>query len=277
MKNKIILFIISFLLLLPIDTFGLESDIPKVDESKKVYDFANLFSSEEEEKIFENATKFISTYDMDIVVVTIEENNEESAKSYAEDFYDYNNFGTNETKDGLLLLIDMDNRELYIVTTGRGQLFFDDERLEDILDSIYYYASVGEYGSGALNFIKESSHFASLGIPESNSDYYISSDGELLKRKSVNYVISILVAIVVASITTYVFMSKHKKIKLATEASNYLEEDKIKFKATSDRFLTTFTTRVPIVHDSYNGGGGAGSTTSRGSSGTYHGGAGRHF
>ena len=83
---------------------------PKVDEKEKVYDFANLLTDEEEKKLYNSINEYIEKYDMDMAVVTIDKNNKASAMDYADDFYDYNNFGIGSTHDGLLFLIDMDTR-----------------------------------------------------------------------------------------------------------------------------------------------------------------------
>ena len=86
---------------------------PTVDASEKVYDFAELRSDSEEKSIYNEITGLIDEYNLDAAVVTINYNNKSSAKSYAEDFYDYNDFGVGSTKDGLIFLIDMDNREMF--------------------------------------------------------------------------------------------------------------------------------------------------------------------
>ncbi len=284
MKNKIIFFIITFLLLVaPFKTVAISNSAKentiKVDTSKKIYDFADLFSDAEEKNLFDKAVTYIKKYDMDIAVVTIKENNKGSAKSYAEDFYDYNDFGENKSKDGLILLIDMDNRELWITTTGYAQLVYDDGRLEKILDDIYYYASIEDYGMSAASFIDTASRFADLGVADSNSNYYVDDNGEMVKKKSANYLISILVAFALSSFTTYIFISRHKGIRAVNEAGNYLNKEKTRIHMPMGHFLTTFTSRVPIVHNSFDSTSSShgGSSISHGSSGTSHGGGGRHF
>ena len=93
---------------------------PKVDASEKVYDFAGLLTESEEASLYNKIMTFINTYNMDMAVVTIDNNNKASTMAYADDFYDYNDFGVGSTFDGLLFLIDMDNREMWISPTGEA-------------------------------------------------------------------------------------------------------------------------------------------------------------
>ena len=76
-----------------------------------------------------------------------------------------------------------------------------------------------------------------------------------------------------------VHIGKYKGIKLATNANSYLINTNVT--STVDQFLTTFTSRTKIEHNSSGGFGGSsshgGSTISHGSSGSSHGGGGHHF
>ena len=55
---------------------------------------------------------------MDVVIVTTYNTRSKSSQVYADDFYEENNIGRNNSGDGILLLIDLDNREVYISTSG---------------------------------------------------------------------------------------------------------------------------------------------------------------
>lgn len=77
---------------------------------------------------------------MDAAVVTAEEN-PGSAQAYADDFYEAHGFGTGSGRDGALLLIDMDNRELCISTEGKMVRYLTDSRIEAVLDDMYGYAA----------------------------------------------------------------------------------------------------------------------------------------
>lgn len=110
---------------------------PAVDASEKVYDFAELLTPSEEEQIYNRVQKFINKTNLDLAVVTINDNNKFSAMEYADDFYDYNDFGTDSEYSGVLFLVDMDTREIYMSTTGKAISMYSDYRIDMTLDAIY--------------------------------------------------------------------------------------------------------------------------------------------
>lgn len=102
--------------------------IPYVDTSKKIYDAAGLLSSQEYSALKKRVDQFISKNKIDMVIVTINENNYEAtycsdvSNTYATNFYEYNDFGKGKQDsdgyDGVILLIDMLNREYSILDFG---------------------------------------------------------------------------------------------------------------------------------------------------------------
>lgn len=250
---------------------------PKVDEKEKIYDFADLFSDSEEGYLFESVSNYIEDYNMDMVIVTISSNNKRNAKAYAEDFYDYNYFGIGSKYDGIIFLIDMDTREMWISTTGEAMLVYDDARIDNILDKSYVYISDEYYYKAAKSFVTVSAQYASQGLSSSADDYYVDENGDLIREKNVNWGITVVGSIIIASVAVYIFISKHKGIKLATMANDYLDKSSTVVGNKVDSFLTTHTSRTYIGSNSSSSGGGRGISSSRGSSGRSHGGGGRRF
>ena len=106
-------------------------------EGTRVFDYADLFSGGEEARLNEKLLEFIEKSEMDAVVVTIDDAEGKSSAAYADDFYDYNGFGRQEDHRGALFLIDMDNREIYLSTTGLMIRYMTDARVERLLDEAY--------------------------------------------------------------------------------------------------------------------------------------------
>lgn len=288
MKKKFILLFIFLLIFFPAISNAEEyiSDtikVYKVDKSKKVYDFANLLSDQEEQELYEKSQEFIKNNKMDIVLLTINVNPYGSAdsatKRYSEDFYDYNNFGVGKTMDGIIIIIDMNNRYPYITTTGNAQLVYDDNRIETMHNLAYSYLASGKYYSALNSYLRSANSFAEKDIPDSNKNYCIDDDGEYYRctKRSVNWIWAGVISGVATLIILVVTLGKYKGIRKATNAGIYLTNKKIT--NSKDMFLTTFTSRVRRSHSSSSGSsGGGGSSISHGSSGRSHGGGGgRHF
>ena len=254
---------------------------PKVNEEEKIYDFADLFTDSEEELLYEKVTSFISQTDLDMAIVTIDDNPKYYAEYYADDFYDYNYFGKGSKHDGLLFLIDMDTREMYISTCGQALLMYDDYRIERILDATYDKIVDGDYYGCAESFVNSALYWFNSGIPSSNMGYYIDENGK--PARDPNYKAPVftgtsltvigIIALIIALIVTGVKKSKHTTIKKATTATEYMKSKNLTKKL--DNFLTTHTSSVYIPPSSSSSGGG--SSYHRSSSGRSHGGGGRHF
>ena len=64
-----------------------------LDTGLKVYDYADLFTPEEEDSLMEKAQIIAAERRMDVAVVTTEYTYGKSSMEYADDFFDYNGFG----------------------------------------------------------------------------------------------------------------------------------------------------------------------------------------
>ena len=255
---------------------------PKVDASEKVYDFANLFTNSEESNLYSAINRFISNYNMDMVIVTINTNNKSSSMAYADDFYDYNDFGKGSTFDGLLFLIDMDNREMWISTTGEAILVYNDKRIDNILDNAYTYITSKKYFDCAKSFISSSSSYAAQGIPSDNKNHTIDSKGNYVKKPSsfietLPIIPALFISFILSLITVLIARSKHKTIKKASEANEYLIKNSINITNTKDTFINSNVSKIYDPPSSSSSSSSGGSSTHRSSSGRSHGGGGRRF
>ena len=248
---------------------------PAVDESEKIYDFANLLNSNEEQKLYEKADNYIKKSNYDLAIVTINNNNKYSAMDYADDFFDYNNFGFNSSRDGLLILIDMDTRKIWVSTSGMAIKMYSDSRIDSIIDAGYYYLKNQEYYECLIRMIDQLDSYFTSGYPSGNSNLYIDEDGNPYYIKKMPYLTIFLMSGVICVITSlilyYMTYSKIKKQNTVT----YINPN-ITNIIKNDQFVTTYTSRVRIQSSS-SGGSSGGSSFHSSSSGRSHGGGGRSF
>lgn len=237
---------------------------PAVDATEKIYDFADLFTVEEETLLYEQVIQYINSYEMDLAIVTIDVNNKLDSANYADDFFDYNDFGIGSSRDGILFLIDMQNRMIYMSTSGSAIAMYNDYRIEEALDAVYSYMSDENYYGGVTDYIEIIGKYAEVGLPSSNGN-----GSSILERLWYSFIISI----VVTSITMFILVSKNKLVRKATTAREYLKRDSIDIHR-DDIFINTNTVRHKIQSSSSSSGG---SSTHHSSSGRSHGGGGHRF
>lgn len=255
---------------------------PKVNEKEKVYDFADLFTDYEESIMYTKIEHFINLSNYDLAVVTISENNKRDEMEYADDFYDYNYFGFDKSFSGLLLLIDMDNRGVYISTTGLAIKMYDDYRIDKIIDYGWNALTNKEYGSSVFNMIYQIENYYNLGFPSSNDNLVIDGDFVYYEEEKtiVDYVkVPFISSVIITLIVTIIMYNKTRlKIKSTNVVSYLVSEENVNV---NKNFLRSNVTRVRRNTDTSSGGSfrssGGGSSFHSSSSGRSHGGGGRRF
>lgn len=256
----------------------------KVDASEKIYDFSDILTDEEEELLKTQIDKFIEDNNMDMVIVTdsfaysYDKKNEE----YADDFYDYNDFGLNiQYYSGVLLLRNTYSLDPYyhMSTSGKAQLYLNDSRINYILDNIYDDIHEGRYYEGFSKWIAYTDNYVKQGIPSTAGNYYLDSNGNMHRAKLKYHApwgIAFIAGIVVALTIILIMVAKNKMVKKARKASEYLDQGSINITKREDTFLRSHTTSYTVSSSSGGGHGGGGHSFHSGSSGFSHGGGGRH-
>ena len=237
---------------------------PAIDASEKIYDFGNLLTDSEEDKLYTQIKKFIDGASLDFAIVTISDNVKNSSKDYAHDFYDYNMFDN----DGILFLIDMDNRSIYMSTNGTAVSLFPDSRMEPILENVYGKVSQKKYYDACLSFTTSISEFIELGDSDYNEDVVINDDGTITKNLHLLEVF--LFALIGTIIIIVILIMMNRMVSKATLAKEFLNKETMKINDISEVFLGSHTSKTLIADDSSN-------MTSKGSSGQNHGGKGHKF
>ena len=242
---------------------------PAVDASEKIYDFADLFSDSEETKLYDKVLDYIRNSKLDMAIVTTNENNKSSSMVYADDFYDYNDFGYENSNSGLLLLIDMYNREIYMTTAGDAISKYPDKVINSILDYVYTFMSNENYYEGCSSFLNLASSYASLDSSEYSS-YTINSNGQLVR--DYRSLVSVLIfAIVGTAIIIFIMIRMNKMVFKAASSREYLNNNTKSAKVIKETFLGSHVSKVKIESDSSTGG------THTSGGGVSHGGGGHKF
>lgn len=269
----------EFLLILLFAFIGINT-VNAFDNTTKVYDYAMVLTTSEKEELKEKVYDYIDEYNMDMVLVTVKYHEKNSTKEYAQDFYDYNGFGLNDTYDGIIFVIDFTfgYTDIYIATTGESIIMYDDYRINNMLDNIALQKNNGYY-SMFESFINDASKYANLGIPSSNSNVGIDSNGNPIYKERIPWTTIILVSLLIPTLIILIFVFKNRMVKKSMNAKYYLKEGSVVITSRNDRFITTHTTSVRINDSSSSSSGGrvGGSSVSRGSSGRSHGGGGRRL
>jgi uncharacterized protein len=268
--NKLLAFILFILILIT-------SSINVWAAEQLVYDEASLLTKSEIEEIEAEASALSESHNMDIVIVTTEDAQGKSSRAYADDFFDYGGFGVGPDYDGILFLIDMDNREAYISTSGKGIKYLTDERIERVLDEVFDSGlSDGDYYGAVRGFLSGTQRYLEAGIPDNQYIYE-----ERVKSISSIDVIIALGGGIIAGALFYISVKARYAMRNPGNSFSYKTNSIVNMANTEDRLIDTFVTHRIIPKPTNNnrpgGGGGGRSTVHRSSSGRSHGGGGRKF
>ncbi len=120
MMKKAVSVFAAFLLVFGLSGFAFAEEASTAAYSKElVFDRADLLDKSQEKELTEKAQSLSVQYQADFVLVTTDDAKGKTAQAYADDFYDEHKFGYDEEYGrGLLLLIDMDNREVWLSIDG---------------------------------------------------------------------------------------------------------------------------------------------------------------
>lgn len=248
---------------------------PYVDSSEKIYDFANILSSEDEKELKNIIDNFINNTNLDFVFVSVDMpySEDEENEIYAQNFYDYNDFGKNTLKNGgIVLYRNVYSSNPYYVTvyTGEAQLYCNENCSDYLLDEIYDNFHSEKYKDGIIQYIHSFNTFFNKGYDEDK--YYIDENGSLKEKKSLNYIPSIISGAFATLLGMLGLVKKNKMVKKASNANDYLVKSSVEYINKSDKLVSTITTHHKISSSS-----GSGSSHSGfGSSGVGHISGGRH-
>lgn len=253
-------------------------------EEYHIYDHADLLTVQEEEYLENLVTEREEQWDMNFLVVTIDDAQGKSAMEYADDFYDIQ-FPEESEEDGILYLIDMDNREIYLSTSGTAIRYLTDSRIESILDEAYEYVVEGDYYGTFVTFIEETEGYLTKGIPSDQYNYDVETGEIDYYREPIGitfgeFIFAFVAALIPAGITIGIIKAKYQLKFEDFHYDAYTDSD-VQLSVKSDRLVNTFVThrRIPKNdgHSGGSGGGGSQSSVHRSSSGRSHGGGGRKF
>lgn len=123
------------------------------DSFPGIYDDAGILTAEEKTELSARMAQVASEKGCHLMIVTTEDTQGKDVTAYADDFFEaYNSDGTEGA--GLLFLIDMQHRELYISTSGDAIIQeFTDAKIDSILDDIYNQAANGDFYESCVRFL----------------------------------------------------------------------------------------------------------------------------
>ena len=260
-----VLFALLLCMVVVIPTFA-ASDLPRL------VDNADLLTDSEESTLLAKLNEISERQQADIVVVTVDTLDGKTPMDYADDFYDYNGYGFGADKDGVLLLVSLEDRDWWMSTTGYGITAITDAGIEYISEKFLSDLSDGDYADAFTTYAELCDDFFTQA--RSGQPY---DTGHMPKQPfniARNLLIALIVGFVIALIATGVMKGKLKTVRFQSAASNYVKANSMNVTESRDMSLYTHVDRRAKPKDTDSS---SGSGTHTSSSGSTHGGGGGKF
>lgn len=256
----------------------------------QVIDNANLFTTTDVSRMNDVIARIEREHQVDMVVLTTNDVPTDYSESmwrvrdYADDFYDNGGYGMGEDFSGMLILLDMNNRVMWLSTGGVMIDYITDAREESILDRAYTYLSYGDYGEAMVAALDRVEYYMNKGRQEGSFRY-----DEVTGQRLSGYYNTLtsgelgVAALAGGGVALAIFLSISGSYSLKGSTYSYDRSANSSLVLTRDDevFVRQFTRRTPRNTGSHgsSGGGGrsGGSGVHRSSGGRSHGGGGRRF
>ncbi|MCM1257700.1 MAG: TPM domain-containing protein [Roseburia sp.] len=244
-------------------------------DTVRLVDGADLLSASEEAELSDLLNEISERQQVDIVVVTADSLEGESPRDYADDFYDYNDYGFGEEKDGILFLISMEERDWYISTAGYGITAVTDAGLDYMSEEFLPYLSDGEYARAFQIFARQCDDYITQAREGTPYDIDNVPDEPFSPLGTLG--IALAAGFVTALIVTGVMRHGLHSVRSQSSADDYVKRDSLRLTKDYELFLYRNVTRRERPKQNTSSGRSGGSTTHVSSSGRSHGGGGGKF
>ena len=226
--------------LFPLAVFGATDYYPLVSDG------ADLLTDGQEQELEAEFARIRDTYQVELIVVTVESLGTWSVDSYANRIYDTRGYGYGENQDGVMLLVAMESRDYRILANGLGSDAISNQELDEICDAVAAELSAGDYAQACRVFAAECEYQINGEINGFPFDF------------SLNLLIAVAVGLLVAIITTSIMLSQLKSVKPRQGAQEYRKENGMQMTRASELYLYSTMTRIPRQTDSGSRSGGRG-------------------
>lgn len=273
-KNLLITILTIFLCLfmvVPVLAEGEDAENGFADEYYRLLDMASLLSDEEVDSLTSRLDELSLRQKMDVVIATTDTLDGKSVVEYADDLYDYCSFGYGANRDGLILVISMEDNDWYISTCGYGITVFTDAGIEYIGKQIVPYLSDSDFTRAFATYITLCDEF----ITQAKTDkpYDIGT----LPREPLSpawILVSLIVGLILSCTTVGKMKAKLVTVRTQAAADSYIKPGTLNINDSREMFLYRSVTRTQKPKNNSSSGG---SSTHTSSSDTTHGGGGGKF
>ena len=259
---------------LAVSAFAVEGGF--ADLYYRMNDSAGVLTEDEDNELEDALEELSLRQSFDVTIATVESLESvdyDSMEAYADDLYDFCQFGYGPDMDGVLLLVSVGDRKWHISTCGYGITAFTDAGIQYLGQQMTPFMADGDYAGAFRAFVQWSDTY--IDAARAGHPY----DVKNLPREPLSLMYLFLalgIGLVLAWVVVHVMKSQLRSVAFQENAASYVREGSMKLTNQRDLFLYRDVHRTERPKESSSSDSG-GSSTHTSSSGTTHGGGGGSF
>lgn len=257
-----------------------------------VMDMAGLLSDGERSDLEQKAQSISNAHGCDVIILTVNSTGGKTIQDYADDFFWDHGYGYGTDRNGILLILDMGERDWHIATHGSAISAFPDDDIDfmvsrfkpDLSDGYYEDAfdTYLDYADKILGVADGSLSQNEVDALNQEFNAYMNGDEE---TREPNYVKKGIWSVILGALGGFIPASAQKSalktVRRKRDAAGYAQEGSLNLYVNRDTYLFSNVTSHVIQRTESSGGshsiGSGVSTTHSHSSGTSFGGHGGKF
>ena len=194
----------------------------------RMNDSAEVLTEDEDSELEASLEELSVRQSFDVVVATIDSLESEgytSMEEYADDLYDYCQFGYGENRDGVLLVVSIGDRKWHISTCGYGITAFTDAGIQYLGEQMTPDMADGDYAAAFRTFIQWTDAY----VTAAREGHPYDVDNMPKEPFSIVYLgVALVIGLVTALIVTGVMKSRLKSVAPQRDATDYVRQGSMK-------------------------------------------------
>ena len=260
--------------ILTVPAFAVEGGF--ADLYYRMFDDAEVLTEDEDNELEDALEELSLRQSFDVTIATIESMESvgaDSMEQFADDLYDYCQYGYGPDMDGVLLLVSVGDRKWHISTCGYGITAFTDAGIQYLGEQMTPDMADGDYAAAFRTFIQWTDAY----VTAAREGHPYDVDNMPKEPFSIVYLgVALVIGLITALIVTGVMKSRLKSVAPQRDATSYVRQGSMKLTNQRDLYLYREVHRTERPKETDSGSSG-GSSTHTSSSGTTHGGGGGSF
>lgn len=237
----------------PYASVSAETEAYADPELDLVSDSAAILTQAEAATLEEKAQKISETYKCNVYIVTVDDYSAYGNSVYeaAKTIYQTYHLGYGTEKDGVMLLLSMNDRDYSLIAFGYGNTAFTDYGKEQLEEEFLDDLGDNEWAEGFSDYLDKSAEM--LKTARAGKPLDVGSNPMI---QIVGFVFNLILGAGVAFLASHLLKSTMNSVHEKEEAEAYVTEGGVSFRRRDDRYLYSNESRRLIKKDSGSSSGG---------------------